>query len=95
MKTLTSTAFLTLLFTFAANTSAQACAACYSNNGGSKMSNAAAIGIFAMVIIMFTMLGAVAAFGFYLRRMEKNPLPDYSELLSEDSPTPEPPTKDT
>lgn len=92
MKTPFSIAFLTLVFSLASNNSALACAACYSNNGGGKMGHAAAIGIFAMVVIMVFMLGAIAAFGFHFRKLEKNPLPDYDELLSEDQPSsPEPP----
>jgi hypothetical protein len=61
-------------------TSALACAACYGDTTGSKMGNAAAVGIFAMVVIMFFMLGAVAAFGWHLAWRAKHPLPDYEEL---------------
>jgi hypothetical protein len=96
MKTFLSVGLLTLFFSFAANDSALACAACYSNNGSGKMGDAAAIGIFAMVVIMCIMLGVIAAFGFHFRKLEKHPLPDYDELLSEDQPpSPEPPTKTT
>jgi len=64
--------------------SAQACAACYGDTTGSKMGIAASWGIFAMVIIMFVMLGTIAGFGYYLAWRAKHPLPDYQELLSED-----------
>ena len=64
---------------------ASACAACYGDTTGSKMGNAAQVGIFAMVVIMFLMLGAVGAFIWYLAWRAKNPLPDYEELLREDS----------
>ena len=96
MKTPFSVALVTLIFSLASNGSARACAACYGDTSGSKMSDAAAIGIFAMVVIMFVMLGVIAAFGFHFRNLEKHPLPDYNELLSEDQPpSPEPPTKST
>ena len=96
MKTSLSVGLLTLFFSLAGNSSALACAACYGDTSGSKMSNAAAIGIFAMVVIMFVMLGVIAAFGFHFRNLEKHPLPDYDELLSEDpTPSPEPPAKTT
>ena len=64
---------------------ASACAACYGDTTGDKMGNAAQVGIFAMVVIMFLMLGAVGAFMWYLNWRAKNPLPDYEELLREDS----------
>ena len=54
---------LTALLVLLSHTSASACAACYGDTSGSKMGVAAGWGIFAMVIIMFVMLGAVAAFG--------------------------------
>jgi len=76
-------ATLTLLLILASNTSALACAACYGDTSGSRMGNAATVGIFAMVVIMFAMLGAVAAFGFHLAYRAKHPLPDYQELLNE------------
>ena len=83
--------FLTLSATaavlIAGNTSAMACAACWNHAGNEKMTNAAAVGIFAMVVIMFLMLGAVAAFGWHLAWRAKNPLPDYTELLAEQPPT--------
>jgi hypothetical protein len=74
----------TLLLLLVSNTGALACAACYGDTSGSKMGNAAAVGIFAMVIIMFAMLGAVASFGWHLAYRAKHPLPDYDELLQED-----------
>ncbi len=75
---------LTGLFVLISNTSAQACAACYGDTTGSKMGNAAAVGIAAMVVIMFLMLGAVGGFIYYLSYRAKHPLPDYHELLKED-----------
>ena len=75
---------------------ASACAACYGDTTGDKMGNAAQVGIFAMVVIMFLMLGAVGAFMWYLAWRAKNPLPDYEELLREDdaeNPGPLPPTQ--
>ncbi len=48
------------------------------------MGHAAAVGIFAMVVIMFFMLSAVGGFIWHLARRAKHPLPDYSELLKED-----------
>jgi hypothetical protein len=83
-------AVLTGLFVLASNGSALACAACYGDTSGSKQANAAAVGIFAMVIIMFAMLGAVAAFGFHLAYRAKHPLPDYEELLNNDEIQPNP-----
>jgi len=80
---LRAVATLTLLLILASNTSAMACAACYGDTSGSRMGNAATVGIFAMVVIMFAMLGAVAAFGFHLAYRAKHPLPDYQELLNE------------
>jgi hypothetical protein len=65
---------------------AWACAACYGDTSGSKMGHAAAVGIFAMVGIMFFMLSAVGAFIWHLARRAKNPLPDYNELLRDDAP---------
>jgi hypothetical protein len=37
-----------------------------------------------MVVLMFAMLGSIAAFGWHLAWRAKHPLPDYNELLSED-----------
>jgi len=85
-------ALLASLFVFAANSSAQACSACYGDTSGSKMGNAAAVGIFAMVVIMFLMLGAVAAFGWRLAYLAKHPLPDYNELLKDGEAQPNPGT---
>jgi hypothetical protein len=91
MKTCT-TALLTLIFIAAENHSALACAACYGDTSGSKMGNAAAVGIGAMVIIMFAMLGTIFAVGRHFVWRAKNPLPDYDELLGEDgSSNPQPP----
>jgi hypothetical protein len=78
--------FLAGLFAEISSSGAWACAACYGDTTGSKMGNAAAVGIFAMVVIMFFMLSAVGAFIWHLARRAKNPLPDYNELLREDSP---------
>jgi len=83
---------LTGLLVLVSNTGALACAACYGDTTGSKMGNAAAVGIFAMVIIMFFMLSAVAAFGFHLAHRAKHPLPDYEELTHEDEGPPKPGT---
>jgi|ERR1700683_5506327 len=85
-------AFLVAVFVLLSNSSALACAACYGDTTGSKMGNAAAVGIFAMVVIMFGMLGAVAAFGWHLAYRAKHPLPDYDELLSETEAPPKPGT---
>jgi hypothetical protein len=86
MKTrfLRAVAALTLLLILASNTGALACAACYNPAGSDRMTNAATVGIFAMVVIMFGMLGAVAAFGWRLAYLAKHPLPDYEDLLSPD-----------
>jgi len=75
---------LTGLLVLLSNTSAVACAACWNPAGSDKMNHAATVGIFAMVVIMFAMLGAVAGFGWYLSYRAKHPLPDYDELLSEE-----------
>ena len=83
-------AALAAVFVLASNSSAFACAACYGDTSGSKQANAAAVGIFAMVIIMFAMLGAIAAFGFHLAYRAKHPLPDYNELLTDDPAQPNP-----
>jgi hypothetical protein len=80
------TGFLVLAF----NTSAMACEACYNPAGSDRMNHAATVGIFAMVVIMFGMLGAVAGFGFYLNYRAKHPLPDYQELLDDDDGLPKP-----
>ena len=83
---------LTGLLILVSNTSVLACAACYGDTTGSKMGNAAAVGIFAMVVIMFAMLGAVAAFGWHLAYRAKHPLPDYQDLMKEDEIQPSPGT---
>lgn len=95
MKTLFSSRRLTLstligLFSLGPSHSLLACAACYGDTTGSKMGNAATWGIIAMTIIMFAMLGAVGAFIWHLAYRAKHPLPDYNELLNENSqPKPE------
>ena len=76
----------------ASHGSAFACAACWNPAGNDKMTHAATVGIFAMVVIMFIMLGAVAGFGFYLNYRAKHPLPDYQELLGDDAVQPNPGT---
>ena len=89
MKTSLRLLLTTLVTTVLAGISsspALACAACYGDTSGSKMGNAAAIGIFAMVIIMFFMLSAVGGFIWHLAYRAKNPLPDYNALLREDPP---------
>jgi len=82
----TSLLALTTVLVLNSGQHAQACAACFGDTSGSKMGNAASWGIIAMVIIMFAMLGAVAAFGFYLRYRAMHPLPDYDELLGDSGP---------
>ena len=77
-------AILLALVLSGAGSSARACAACYGDVTNDKMGNAAAVGIFAMVIIMFGMLSAIGGFIWHLARRAKNPLPDYDELLRED-----------
>jgi hypothetical protein len=77
-------ASLAALMILVSNTSAMACAACYGDTSGSKMGNAAAIGIGAMVIVVLMMLGALAAFGRHLAYRAKHPLPDYQDLMSQD-----------
>ena len=83
-------AAVTALFVALSNGSAMACAACYNPAGSEKMNHAATVGIFAMVVIMFAMLGAVAAFGWHLAYRAKHPLPDYDELLTNDEIQPKP-----
>jgi hypothetical protein len=77
-----------LLVAFAGSR-ALACAACYNANAGSKMGNAANVGIIAMTIIMFIMLGALFAAGCYFNWRAKNPLPDYEELLNDEETQPD------
>ena len=69
---------------------ALACAACYSNNTGSRMGQAANIGVIAMGIIMFIMLGVIFAAGCYFNYRAKHPFPDYEELLNDDETLPDP-----
>jgi hypothetical protein len=83
MKSSRLIALLTLLFLGAADRGAWACAACWGDTSGGKMTHAAAIGIGAMVVIMVIMLSAIAGFGWHLAWRAKHPLPDYDELLSE------------
>ncbi len=61
-----------------------ACPFCFASNGGSRIGDAVTWGIVAMVIIMFSMLGCLYGFMRYLIWREKNPLPDYSDLLKSD-----------
>lgn len=89
MKTFFSL-LLTTLFVVLSHGSAQACAACYGDTTGSKMGDAASIGIAAMVVIMFAMLGTIIYCGYVLAQRAKNPLPDYEELLSDDETQPNP-----
>jgi len=81
-----------LFFMLISSRPALACAACYGDTSGSKMSHAATVGIFAMVVIMFGMLGAVGLFIRHLAYRAKNPLPDYEQLLSENEGQPKPGT---
>ena len=84
--------FLSLvpLFVLLSGARAMACSACYGNNTGSKMGDAANWGVIAMAVIMFCMLGAIGGFFYYLSWRAKHPLPDYDELLSEDKVEPLP-----
>jgi hypothetical protein len=83
---------LIALFVLNSGIQAHACSACFGDTSGSKQSIAATWGIFAMVVIMFVMLGTIIGIGFYFRHLEKNPLPDYNELLSDDHDQPNPET---
>jgi hypothetical protein len=85
MKFSRAIALLVPLFLAAANHSARACSACFDPAGSDKMNHAAAIGIGVMVALMFAMLGSLFAFGWHLVWRAKHPLPDYDELLSEDT----------
>jgi hypothetical protein len=93
MKTALSRA-IPALFVLASNGSARACSACWNPAGGEKMNHAATVGIFAMVVIMFIMLGSLLAFGFYFAHRAKQAYPDYDELLSDDT-TPHTPNPET
>jgi len=92
MKTSRAIALLTLLLIALSNHSALACAACYGDTSGSKMGNAASVGIFAMVVLMFAMLTTIFFVGWHLAWRAKHPLPDYNELTAEDHGQPEPGT---
>ncbi len=81
---------LALLFVLNSGAPALACAACYGDTSGSQQSVAATWGVFAMVVIMFGMLGTLTACGFYLNHRAKNPLPDYDELLNGNDAQPNP-----
>jgi hypothetical protein len=94
MKSHRVSAFLTLLLLAAADRGVWACAACWGDTSGSKSSHAAAIGIGAMVVLIFVMLGSIAAFGWHLAWRAKHPLPDYNELLDDNSTTPDSTTPD-
>jgi hypothetical protein len=92
MKTrLTALLALVPLLLLGSGGAALACPFCGGGDtSGSPMSVAAGWGIFAMVIIMFAMLGALTAGGFYLNYRAKHPLPDYQELLDESETRSEP-----
>ena len=83
---------LAALFAWVSSGHACACAACFGDTSGSKQGNAATWGIAAMVVIVFGMLAAITAFGFYLNYRAKHPLPDYQELLGDDEGLPNPET---
>lgn len=87
MKSSRAIALLTLIFVAATSHGAWACAACWGDTSDSKTGHAAAVGIAAMVVLMFVMLGSILAAGWHLAWRAKHPLPDYDELLAED-PTP-------
>lgn len=92
MKKILSYLALPAAFLALSSRPALACAACYGDTTGSKMGIAASWGVFAMVIIMFGMLSAIGAFGYYLNWRAKNPLPDYEELLGNNDTQPNPGT---
>ena len=81
---------LVTLLVLASGGTAPACPFCAGDTSGGRLSVAAGWGIFAMVIIMFAMLGALVAGGFYLNYRARHPLPDYEELLNESQTRPEP-----
>jgi hypothetical protein len=85
---LTPAAWMAVLLA-AGISAASACPACYGDTTGSKMGNAAQVGIFAMVAIMFVMLSAIGGFIWHLAYRAKHPLPDYDELLREDETPPD------
>jgi hypothetical protein len=84
MKFFRAIALLVPLFLAAASRGAWACSACWGQTSDDKMNHAAAVGIGAMVVLMFVMLGALFAIGRHFAWRAKHPLPDYDELLSED-----------
>ena len=86
----TGTFLLATLLLAVTSSGVLACPVCYGDTSGSKQGNAAAIGIFAMVVIMFFMLSAIGGFMWHLAYRAKNPLPDYSELLKEERDQPQP-----
>ena len=88
-------AVLTGLFLALAHGSALACAACYGDTSGSKMGNAASVGIFAMVVLMFAMLTTIFFVGWHLAWRAKHPLPDYNELMADEHGQPDLPEPGT
>ena len=92
MKTFISRLFAAVTMLVLAHGSALACAACENPAGSARMNNAATIGIFAMVAIMFVMLGALIGCGFYFNYRAKHPMPDYSELINDGPAQPQPGT---
>ena len=93
MKTrLNALVALVPLFVLNSGGCALACPFCGQDPSGGRLSVAAGWGIFAMVLIMFAMLGTLVACGFYLNYRAKHPLPDYEELLNESETRPEPDT---
>ncbi|MEJ0000241.1 MAG: hypothetical protein WDO13_14385 [Verrucomicrobiota bacterium] len=94
MKTSRAIALLTPLLVGLSSHPALACAACWNPAGNDKMTSAAAAGIGAMVVIMFVMLGSIAAFGWHLAWRAKHPLPDYDELLGDNPPEDHKPGRD-
>ena len=93
MKNSRTLSLLILVLMVAVSSHASACAACWGDTSGSKSTHAAAVGIGAMVVIIFAMLGTIAACGWRLAWRAKHPLPDYSELLNESGPSSSPDSK--
>jgi uncharacterized membrane protein len=89
-KTFSFASLFTVLLLVISNTPAMACAACWNPAGSDKMTHAATVGIFAMLVIMLAMLGTIIGVGFHLAWRAKNPLPDYQELLGDDGAQPSP-----
>lgn len=83
MKKKFLTALGTLILLLGTHGSAFACAACYGDTTGSRMGNAAQVGIFAMLFLMLAVLGIFGSFFYYLAYRSKHPLPDYHDLLNE------------